>query len=94
MNTINLDFPAKDLAGEPIPNSHLGKILANLLAQSSKGPAVKYLDWALCLYKTGKTPPLDDTDLEVLVQFVETNETISVLAKAPILRALKGQPQP
>lgn len=93
MNTINLDFPVNDLAGLPVPNSHLGKLLANLLAQAQKGPAVKFMDWALALYKTGSTPPLDDTDLGVLVQFVEAHEQIVALAKAPLLRALKGLPK-
>lgn len=56
-----------DLQGD---QNTMAKILANLLAYSSSGPMVKFMDWARDLYR-GKTLEIDRTDADVLKAFVE-----------------------
>lgn len=90
MNLINLDVPANDLTGSPVPNTNLGKLLAVHLAQAKQGPSLKYFDWALTLHKTGKLE-IDDADLRTLTDLVEGLQLESFI-KAPILRILTVRP--
>lgn len=75
----------KDEKNAPIT---VGKMLANQLAFTNKGDALKLFNWAQKMYN-GETLDLDKSDESVLKEFVKNNEQLTVLAKAQILTVLK-----
>ena len=86
---VNLNKSILDLSGKEIPESNLGQLLSQLLAgASTKENAVKMYYWAQKLY-AGEELDLDPSDTSILLSFVETNEQLTVLAKAQILQYLK-----
>lgn len=85
---INFNFNLLDLDGNEIENSNVGKLIANMLVQQSKGDALKFWDWALDLNK-GKELDLDSSDYETLKNFIKDNEQLTIIAKAQILKSLK-----
>lgn len=87
---INLNFQIKNLQGEEIKGEfgHAGKVLANMLAQQSKGNSIKLYDWALKLWNS-QALELDDVDAGVLYALVENSETLTIIAKVPIMKAIK-----
>ena len=87
-----LDKNLKGLDGNDIPNSHVGKILANCLVSSAGGDSIKYLDWALKLYN-GKPIHLDDADYNKLYKEVEGNKQLTRLVNAQILQEMERQKQ-
>jgi len=85
---IDLNFALKDLNGVDLKEANAGKLVAQSLAASSKGDALKFWDWALKLNKGDKID-LDPSDSKTFREFVEHNEGFTTLAKAQILLALK-----
>lgn len=86
---LNLNKPITDLSGAPMENSNMGSLLSQILASAStKENAVKLYYWATKLY-AGEELDLDPTDVSVLKNFVESNEQLTVLAKAQILEEFK-----
>ena len=86
---LNLKKPIKDLAGNEIPESDLGQLLAQTLASgNSKENAVKMYYWATKLF-AGEELDLDPTDTAVLKSFIETNEQLTLLAKGQLLADFK-----
>lgn len=85
---IDFNFNLLDLDGNPIENANVGKLIANVLVQQSKGDPLKFWDWALSLNK-GEILDLDSSDQETLKNFIKENEQITIIAKAQILKALK-----
>jgi hypothetical protein len=85
---IDFNFSLLDLDGNPIENANVGKLIANILVQQSKGDPLKFWDWALDLNK-GKELDLDSSDQETFRNFIKENEQITIIAKAQILKALK-----
>lgn len=84
---INLNKPILALDGKEIEGSNLGQLLSQMLASAStKENAVKMYYWAQKFY-AGEEIDLDPTDLAILKSFVESNEQLTVLAKAQILEA-------
>ena len=82
---INLKKPIMDLSGSEIEGSNLGQLLAQMLASAStKENAIKMYYWAQKLY-AGEEIDLDPSDTSILKTFVESNEQLTVLAKAQIL---------
>jgi hypothetical protein len=82
---INLNKSIVDLSGKEIEGSNLGQLLSQMLASAStKENAVKMYYWAQKLY-SGEELDLDPSDLSILKSFVESNEQLTVLAKAQIL---------
>lgn len=81
---INMNLPIFGLDGKEIPESNIGKLIAQVLGQSSKGDAVKLWFWAQKLY-AGEELELDPSDAELLKQFVKENDSITILAKAQAL---------
>lgn len=75
----------KDEKGESIP---VGKLLANQLAFTNKGDALKMFHWAQKMY-AGETLDLDKSDESTLKEFIKNNEQLTVLAKAQILNVFK-----
>lgn len=65
-----------------------GKVLANSLAQGSKGDALKFWDWAVNLNK-GEILDLDSSDQETIKNFIKDSEGFTILAKAQLLQVLK-----
>jgi len=85
---VNLNHPILGLDGKEIEGKYLGELLSQMLASAStKENAVKMYYWATKLY--GKEEiDLDPSDLSILKTFVESNEHMTVLAKAQILEKL------
>lgn len=73
--------PVKDEAKQEIT---LGKMLANQIAFSGKGDALKLFGWAQKMY-AGETLDLDATDTETLKTLIKDNEQLTILAKAQLL---------
>ena len=88
----NFNVPVKNLAGELMKDENgkdltAGKILASTLVNQTKGDAIKYFSWGLDMYNC-KVLNLDRSDVKTLTDFVESNEQMTVLAKAQILDIL------
>jgi hypothetical protein len=94
MKTLDLSNPVKNLADNEIKDdSGISLTFGHLLAQSlitsngKPGDPIKFFDWALTLYKEGKIL-VDDSDLNILKDFVDKNETLTCLVKGPILKEI------
>lgn len=86
---INLNFNLTNLEGKEIEgDNNVGKLVANLLASSSEGKAIKLFEWAMILYK-GDELILDTTDKDFLYSFIDTSKQLTNLAKAQIMLAIK-----
>lgn len=90
-----LDFNGtlKGLDGKEIKDEKdevitLGKMLANQLAFTGKGDALKMFNWAQKMYN-GEALDLDKSDEGVLKEFIKSNEQLTVLAKAQLLSVFK-----
>ena len=66
----------------------LGKMLANQLAFTGKGDALKLFNWAQKMYN-GEALDLDKSDEGVLKEFIKNNEQLTILAKAQLLSVFK-----
>jgi hypothetical protein len=84
---FNLNKNLLNLDGTEILDSNMGKIVAQSLAQSSKGDALKQWDWAQKLYK-GEELELDLSDSETFKTFIKSNENFPTLTKAQIMEVL------
>lgn len=87
---INLNKDLLSLDGEALNNGNAGKLVAQLLANAPKGDALKFWDWAVKLNK-GEELDLDPSDLNVLIDFIKSNDTIFVIAKAQLLTMLNSK---
>ncbi len=81
---IDLNKPVLNLDGEPIENSNLGRILANALANSPKGDALKFWEMAVKLHKY-EPIDLDMSDQIMLSSFIKSNEHLSNIIKVQLL---------
>lgn len=81
---INMNVPILGLDGKELPESNVGKLVAQVLVQSSKGDALKFWHWAQKLY-TGEPLELDPSDAETLKNFIKENDTLTILSKAQAL---------
>lgn len=84
---IDLNKSLLDLDGKEIADSNMGKIVAQMLVQATKGDALKFWDWALKLNK-GEVIDLDKSDQEVFKNFVKEHEQLPIITKAQILELL------
>ena len=87
MTELNLNKPLLDLDNAPVEKVTIGVVLAQQLISSTKGDALKFLDWAITL-KQGKPLHLDISDKEKLKLFVESSETLTNLGKGRILQEI------
>jgi len=71
----------KDMDGSSIT---LGKLLSSQLASTNKGDALKLFTWAQKCY-SGQPLDLDPSDESTLKDFIKSNESLTVLAKAQLL---------
>lgn len=79
------------LNGQPLEgeNNSLSKIIANVLAYATSGPATKFMDWARELYRTGIIT-VDRTDAEVLEGFIKHSETLPNITKEQALEVISA----
>lgn len=85
---LNFNFDLLGLDEQPIEGANAGKLLANALAQGSKGDALKFWDWAVALNK-GEIIDLDSSDQETMKNFIKDSEGFTILAKAQLLKVIK-----
>jgi hypothetical protein len=90
---LDFNFDLVGLDGEVVRDLkdqtvNAGKVLANALAQGSKGDALKFWDWAVNLNK-GEILDLDSSDQETIKNFIKDSEGFTILAKAQLLQVLK-----
>jgi len=88
----DFNVPLYDLSGNCIKDQNntditIGKLLSNALVSQAKGDALKFHGWAVDMYNC-KSINLDRSDVKVLRDFVQDNDTITVLAKAQIFELL------
>lgn len=83
---MKLDFnqPIVGLDGTVIEGSNMGKILADQLAISTKGNALKYWEMATKLHR-GEVIDLDQSDQSSVKEFIEKHESMPNLTKAQML---------
>lgn len=84
----DLSSPLYALNGDIIPNSHIGRLLAELLAGDNKLNPLKAMGWALSLSKDSFLE-VDDVDKKIITEFVEKTEQLANIAKYGILKALE-----
>ena len=85
---LDFNFNLTDLDGQPIENANAGKLLANTLAQQSKGDALKFWEWALALNK-GDVIDLDTSDQNTLKTFIKESDVLTIFAKGQMLQVFK-----
>ena len=79
-----MNKPVLGLDGKEIDGSHLGKIIAQTLAATTKGDALKLFTWAQKLYSSEELD-LDPSDTETLKNFIKESESLTILTKAQAL---------
>ena len=84
---IDLNKSLLDLDGKEIADLNMGKIVAQMIVQATKGDALKFWDWALKLNK-GEVIDLDKSDQEVFKNLVKEHEQLPIITKAQILEVL------
>jgi hypothetical protein len=89
---FNFNVAIFDLNKQPLKDDQqndvtINKIIAGLLVNQSKGNALKFYDWAQKLHN-GQNLDIDKSDNKILSEFIETNEQLTILAKAQILDIL------
>lgn len=84
MTKVNLNKAITDLDGKEIEGSNLGQLVAQMLASSNKGDALKYMSWALKLHAKEELE-LDPSDKETLKNFIKDHEQLTILSKAQML---------
>lgn len=85
MKTIDLNFDITSLDGNVLGNA--GKLIGTMLVSDNRGEALKFYDWAVKLHE-GKSIRVDDADFKKIYKFIENNDNIFIITKAPILRYL------
>lgn len=88
---LDLSKNVTDLDGKEIdPPKNVSKLLAEAMAYTNKGPAVKYVGWAIDLKKHGHVE-IDKSDMtDVLKKFAEECETLTNLVKAQIINEINA----
>lgn len=81
---LNFDLLALD---EKTKIAVASELVASILASQSKGDALKLFDWALSFHKKISVT-MDASDLKKLKEIISEDATLTVLAKAPILKYL------
>jgi hypothetical protein len=83
---LDLNKQLMQLDGNPAENT-MAKLLAADLVQGTDGPAIKLLDWAFALWKSGIIE-IDNADLQMLKAQIENSPRLTVLAKGQLLKEL------
>lgn len=86
---LNFNKALQDLDGSEVKNSNMGKVLANVLSQSSTGEPVKCWEMALKLFR-GEEIEVDTTDKELLENMISSSKTLTNMGKAQLLLVIKN----
>lgn len=81
---INMNTPILGLDSEELPNSNIGKLIAQMLVNTPKGDVLKHWSWAQTLY-AGEALDLDQSDTETLKVFIKNHDDLTILVKAQAL---------
>lgn len=81
---VDMNMPILGLDGVELPDSNMGKLVGQMLVNTSKGDALKYFHWAQKLY-AGEALELDPSDSELLKNFIKENDQLTILVKAQAL---------
>jgi hypothetical protein len=85
---INFNVPVLALDGSHLTDGNkeltLGAILSPVIAQQTKGDALKLFGWAIAIYKN-EDLILDKSDQNMLKDFINSSENMTVLVKAQLL---------
>lgn len=84
---VNLNKNVVGLDGKEIPETNLGKVVAQVIAQDNKGDAVKKWYWATKLYG-GEEIDLSPEDENEFKEMIKNNEALTIMAKAQVLAEL------
>lgn len=82
-----LNKPFNDLDGNPMPETHMGKLLAQTLVGTPQGQVVKHYHWALKLH-AGETLELDKADTDYLKRTIEGSNLMNILPKYQLTQAI------
>lgn len=83
---VNLNFDIFSL-DEKTKIATASELVSNILAYQSKGDSIKLFDWALSFHKK-LSVIMDASDLKKFKEIISEDPTLTVLAKAPILKYL------
>lgn len=80
---LNFNFQLKDLAGNEVPgdSGNTSRVLANTISSLNRGNSIKLYDWALKLWNF-QPLEIDDSDVLMLEEIIETTDLLSIAAKA------------
>jgi hypothetical protein len=81
---INFNKNLVDLEGKEIEGAVIGKVIAQVLVQNTKGDALKLWHIANKLHN-GEELDLDKSDEEMLKNIIKESETLTILTKAQAL---------
>jgi len=87
---INMNVAILGLDGKELPESNVGKLVAQMLVNTSKGDALKFFGWAQKLY-AGQSLDLDASDTETFRNFIKDNDSMTILSKAQALACFKDK---
>lgn len=85
---IDFNKAVLGLDDQPIQDSNLGKLIANVLTSGTKGDAIKLFEWGRTIYQ-GRILDLDRAEQEVFKTLINESEQISILTKAQALELFK-----
>lgn len=84
---LNLDIQPLGLDNKEIPGPSLGRLVASVFSQATKGDAIKLFDWARTLYHARELE-LDNSDTELFKNLINESEMITNLTKAQVLQII------
>lgn len=85
---LNFNKPIFDIKGQEIPNTNMGELLANMIAQGKGSNPIKIWELAKNIY-AGKELELDTSDANLIKGLIETCENFPVMTKAQMLLEFK-----
>src|SRR3954470_7849781 len=91
--TYNFKVPLRGVDDQPVVNDKsepalLSELLCqNIMSANIRENILKFFDWGLDLKKTGILA-LDNADKQLLVNYIVTNDRLSVLGKGRLVEVL------
>ena len=85
---VNMNKALLGLDGSELPDTNIGKIVAQTLVNTAKGDPLKQWHWGQKLY-AGEELDLDPSDAETLKNIIKEADQITILTKAQALECFK-----
>ena len=82
-----LNKPFTDLDSKPMPETHMGKLLAQALVSTPQGNVAKHYYWAVKLHG-GEPLELDKPDADYLRQFIQGSNALNILPKYQLMESI------